>query len=52
MFAMSESPGGQILPYFFVGDAAFPLKKYMLRPYPGRFLPVGKQIFDYRLSRA
>ena len=22
------------IPYFFVGDAAFPLKTYMLRPYP------------------
>ena len=23
------------MPYTFVGDAAFPLKTYMLRPYPG-----------------
>ena len=40
------------LPYFFVSDAAFPLKKYMLRPYTGSLLPEGKQIFNYRLSRA
>ena len=40
------------LPYFFVGDAAFPLKTYMLRPYPGRYLPESKRIFNYRLSRA
>ena len=26
-------------PYFFVGDAAFPLKTYILRPYPGKYLP-------------
>lgn len=40
------------IPYFFVGDAAFPLKTYMLRPYPGKYLPEGKRIFNYRLSRA
>ena len=40
------------MPYYFVGDAAFPLKSYMLRPYPGRFLAEDRQIFNYRLSRA
>ena len=40
------------LPYIFVGDAAFPLKTYMLRPYPGRFLEEDRQAFNYRLSRA
>lgn len=40
------------VPYYFVGDSAFPLKLYMLRPYPGRFLPEVKRIFNYQLSRA
>ena len=40
------------VPYFFVGDSAFPLKTYILRPYPGKFLPECKQVFNYRLSRA
>lgn len=40
------------LPYVIVGDEAFPAKTYLLRPYPGRGLPVDKRIFNYRLSRA
>ncbi len=39
-------------PFFFVGDSAFPLKMYMLRPFPGKYLPENKRIFNYRLSRA
>ena len=27
------------LPYVMVGDEAFPLRNYLLRPYPGRNLP-------------
>ena len=39
------------IPYFFVGDAAFPLKTYMLRPYPGHYLSEDKHVFNYCLSR-
>jgi hypothetical protein len=46
----SEEP----LPFVIVGDEAFPLKKYLLRPYPGVSArnEEGKQIYNYRPSRA
>jgi len=41
------------MPYVFVGDEAFPLKKYFMRPYPGRLInSQEKKVFNYRLSRA
>ena len=40
------------LPYVIVGDEAFPLKNYLLRPFPGEFLPEPQAIYNYRLSRA
>lgn len=44
--------GGQALPFILVGDEAFPLTRYMLKPYPrsGR-LDRRKNVFNYRLSR-
>lgn len=40
-------------PYTFVGDEAFPLRTFMMRPYPGRALDTEcKKVFNYRLSRA
>lgn len=39
-------------PFVLVGDEAFPLKTYLLKPYPGRDLTDERKIFNYRLSRA
>lgn len=39
-------------PYYFVGDEAFPLSHYLMRPYSKRVLDNTKRIFNYRLSRA
>jgi len=39
-------------PFVIVGDEAFPLKTYLLRPYPGKQLDCfDKKIYNYRLCR-
>lgn len=44
---------GEPLPYVLVGDEAFQLTNYMLRPYSSRGgLNQDRRIFNYRLSRA
>ena len=40
------------MPYCFVGDEAFPLRSYLMKPFPFRNLSSGPRIFNYRLSRA
>ena len=39
------------LPYYLVGDEIFPLKTWLMRPFPGK-LTEEQRIFNYRLSRA
>ncbi|XP_025266104.1 protein ALP1-like [Camponotus floridanus] len=49
----SPLPGEEIpFPYMFVGDEAFPLTNYIMRPYSRKTLTDENRIFNYRLSRA
>ncbi|XP_067940367.1 uncharacterized protein [Watersipora subatra] len=40
------------LSYCFVGDEAFPLKTWLVRPFPGRAITNQQRVYNYRLSRA
>ncbi|XP_029659443.1 protein ANTAGONIST OF LIKE HETEROCHROMATIN PROTEIN 1-like [Formica exsecta] len=40
------------MPYFLVGDAAFPLKPFLMKPYGERNIPHDQSIYNFRLSRA
>ncbi|XP_047543348.1 uncharacterized protein LOC125075683 [Vanessa atalanta] len=40
------------LPYFFVGDDAFPMSQNLLKPYIQTGLTKEKRIYNYRISRA
>ena len=43
---------GRMLPFVLVGDEAFPLKEYLMKPYPGRDLNEERRVYNYSLSRA
>ena len=40
-----------MLPYYFVGDAAFPLRSYLMTPYSGRNLDAEKTCHNQELSK-
>ena len=47
-----EEDRGRDIGYFLVGDDAFALKPWMMKPIPQRYMAREKRIFNYRLSRA
>jgi hypothetical protein len=40
------------MPFFMIGDDAFPLRHYLMKPFPQRGLTNAQRIYNYRLSRA
>lgn len=40
------------LPLVLIGDETYPLKEYLMRPYPQKNLDHNKEVFNKRLSRA
>lgn len=40
------------MPYVIIGDEAFGLSMNLMRPYGGKYLPVNKRMYNYRLCRA
>ena len=39
-------------PYVFTGDEAFPLKTYLIKPYPRACIGIKERVANYRISRA
>ncbi len=39
-------------PYYIVGDEAFPLKTWLLKPVPRKNLDIPSRVYNYRISRA
>ena len=40
------------IPHFVIGDDAFPLREWMMKPFSIPYMPDDQRIFNYRLSRA
>jgi hypothetical protein len=40
------------IPFYMVGDEAFPLRNYLMKPYPSRNLSHAERVFNYRICRA
>lgn len=40
------------LPYFMVGDEIFPLKTWLMRPFPGKDIQEEESVYNFRHSRA
>ncbi|XP_057294525.1 uncharacterized protein LOC130623036 [Hydractinia symbiolongicarpus] len=49
---IENSPTFGLMPYYLVGDDAFPLQQWLMKPYPGQGIKENQLIFNYRLSRA
>ena len=45
-------PNGEITPYAFLGDDAFALKRFMMKPFPWQGSTGERRIYNYRHSRA
>ena len=48
---MEKLSNGEDAPYVFLGDDAFALKKYMMKPFPQQGLTQERRIYNYRHSR-
>lgn len=46
------SSGGENVPFVFLGDDAFALRTYVMKPFPQQGLNEEKRIYNYRHSRA
>ena len=49
---LQENPGLGRLPYFIVGNKAFPLQPWLVKPFPGQGIAEYQRNFNCRLSRA